>query len=126
MANETELKNIVSGIFAVVFACVSIGLFTSLCWVAAADAQGAIAFFIYAPVLFLLVGFSFFLGKYAGALSIGKAAKRAALVLGCFYLVFYASPFVGLGFFTDGVIGGVAKSFKAITGKSPMEWDKKL
>lgn len=121
---STDRKSIFVGSISIFLACVSIGLFTSLCWAAAADAQGAIAFFIYAPVLVVLVGLAFFLGKKAGATSVGKAAKRTSLVLAFFYFVFYVSPFVGLNSFTDGVIGGVAKSFKAMTGKSPMEWDK--
>lgn len=120
-------KHNLAGIFAFVFSCLSMGLFISLCWVAAADAQGAIAFFVYAPVLLVLSVVSFFLGRYAGATSsIGKVAKKASIALAFFYLVFYISPYVGLGSVTDEVIGIVAKSFKVITGKSPMEWDKNL
>lgn len=111
--------------FSIVLALLALGLFIALCWVAAADAQGAIAFFVYAPVLLILLVISFLLGRYAGATNpIGMVAKRASIVSAIFYLVFYVSPFIGLGSFTDGVIRTVAKSSKMMTGKTPMEWNK--
>jgi hypothetical protein len=116
-----------AGFFAVLFACLSIALFISLCWAAAVDAQGAIAFLVYAPVLFLLITVSFFLGRYsARTIPLGRIAKRASIALAFFYLFFYISPFVGLGSFSNKVIGLVGESFKMATGKSPMEWDKNL
>jgi hypothetical protein len=116
-----------AGFFAVVFASLSIALFLSLCWTAAADGQGAIAFFFYAPVLFLLIAVSFFLGRYSGrTIPLGRVAKRASIAFAFFYLFFYISPFVGLGSFSNKVISLVAESFKMATGKSPMEWDKNL
>lgn len=120
-------RRIMAAVFAIDLALLSIGVFVWLCWTAAASEQGAIGFIFYAPLLFAFTIAGFFLAKYASAtVGFAKAVKTACLVLTFYYLTFYASPFIGLGSFPNGVIGGVAKSFKALTGKSPMEWDKGL
>ncbi|MCM2278732.1 MAG: hypothetical protein NDJ89_11715 [Oligoflexia bacterium] len=93
-------------------------LFLSLCWTAAADAQGAIAFIFYAPVLAILLTAAFLIGR--------RTARFVSLVLVLFIAFFYAAPLIGWSAFSDGVIGLVADSFEAVTGKSPMQWDKKL
>jgi hypothetical protein len=117
-------KYIIAAVGSIICVCLSIGLFLALCWVAAADAQGAIAFFLYAPLLAALVVGSFFLGRFASPTSLGRVSKKIALVFAAYYLSFYIAPFVGLGFYTDKIIGNVGKSFKAMTGKSPMEWNQ--
>lgn len=120
---SSNKKTIVAGALGFVLAFLSLALFISLCWTAAADAQGAIAFFVFAPVLIVLLVGSYLLSRFAGN-AIGRITKKVSMVLAVFYIAFYIAPFVGLGKFTDSVIGGVAKSFKAMTGKTPMEWDK--
>jgi hypothetical protein len=72
-----------------------LSLFILLCWTAAADAQGAVGIFVYAPVLLLLIG-----------------------------LNFYISRFIGLTSFSQKVIGLVSDGFELITRKTPMQWDK--
>jgi hypothetical protein len=123
---SSNKKTVFAGIFAVALACISFVLFIWLCWTAAAGEQGGVAFIFYAPVLLALVVSSFFLGRYAGPTnSIGKIGKRASIILAIFYITFYISPSLGFAPFTDGVIGAVAKSFKMISGESPMEWSRR-
>ena len=103
-----------------------IGLFILLCWTAAADAQGAIGFFIYAPVL-LLIGLNFYLGRRVSAeMHFGIILKKISQMLAVFIIFFYISGFVGLTSFSNKVIEVVSDTFKMITGKSPMQWDKGL
>lgn len=71
-----------------------LSLFILLCWTAAADAQGAVGIFIYAPVLLFLIG-----------------------------LNFYISRFIGLTSFSQKVIGLVSDGFELITRKTPIQWD---
>lgn len=105
----------------------TIGLFISLCWTAAADAQGAIAFFIYSPVLILLMIFNFYLGRRVSAeMRFGLVLKRLSQILAIFILFFYASGFLGMTWFSNKVIPLVSDGFEMVTGKTPMQWDKGL
>lgn len=108
-------------------ACVSLAivLFLSLCWAAAADAQGAIAFFLFAPILILLLFGGFYLGRIAAKDNrAGVHGIRLSFIVSIFIIVFYLSPFVGLNSFSNAIIGAVAQSFEWVTGKSPMQWER--
>lgn len=102
-------------------------LFISLCWTAAADAQGAIAFFVYSPVLLFLIGLNLYLGKRVPAgMCFGLALKRISQMLPLFILFFYVSGFVGLSSFSKKVIELVSDGFELATGKTPLQWYKGL
>lgn len=102
-------------------------LFILLCWTAAADAQGAIGFFVYAPVLLLLMGLNFYLGKRVSAeMHFGLVLKKISQILALFILFFYISGFIGPKSFSHKVIGAVSDGFELVTGKTPMQWDKGL
>lgn len=106
---------------------ITISLFVLLCWTAAADAQGAVAFFIYVLVFLILIGLNFYLGKRVSAEThFGLVLKRISQILAVFILIFYISGFVGLTSFSQKVIELVAQSFELITGKTPLQWDKGL
>lgn len=102
-------------------------LFFLLCWTAAADAQGAIAFVVYAPVLMVLLFGGYQLGKLAAKEKrVGNFGLRLSQILSILILVFYLSPFIGMGKFSSNVIQFVAQTFEKMTGKSPMQWDRGL
>ena len=117
-------KHLVASILSVILAVSTFGLFIFLCWTAAAGEQGAIAFVFGAPVLVILIGTSFLLGLYAAKdPSIGKASKNISIIVSAFLIFFYISPTVGLHVWTNGIISLVSKSFKMVTGKTPMQWN---
>ena len=105
---------------------VTISFFILLCWTAAADAQGAIGFFVYAPVLLVLMFLNFYLGKRVSAeTSFELFLKKISQILAGFILIFYISGFLGITSFSHKVIEFVAQCFELVTGKTPMQWDKK-
>lgn len=120
-------KAIAAGIGSILIELFVIALFYLMCWTAAADAQGAIALFLFAPVVFAFSIGSFILGKYAAKTwRLGHFTKIVAIVLLAFLTTFYASSIAGYSGFSDAVIDFTSGTFKTFTGKTPMEWDKKL
>lgn len=99
------------------FACVflAVFLFFYLCWTASIDAQGAVAFVIYAPVLGTLLFGGYYLGKIASKeVRVATYGTRSSLTVTIFVVLFYLLPFFGLGHFSDAVIRSFSKAFEKV------------
>lgn len=104
---------------AVAMAVLAIGLFIYSGFIAASDAQGAILYIFTLPIMAGLLTVGVVLAKDAAGV------RKILYAEAIFLVLFVAAAFIPqLRFISDGVIGGISKSFEAITGQTPYVWSR--
>ena len=99
-------------------------VFLFACFGAASDAQGAIMFLFFGPLVLMLLVIAWALARAQRRREpeTGAVAAWAALGTLAFVVVFFVSLFVPfLNGFPNAVIGAVAAAYEAATGQTPYE-----
>jgi hypothetical protein len=117
-----SMKTALSAAAALIAWLLAFGLFVFACFVAASDAQGALVFIFLGPVALLLFGIAWLIARLAlrSHARLSRALSWSSIAGLAFVAAFFVSAFIPpLRAFPEGVIGGVAAGYKAVTGETP-------